>query len=99
MHRFTAEGRKLARGICPMTGLRHEPEPTVAELGTFTCKRCGAIPKDSDAYIEDVTHPDAYDPYAERDDDRGLPRLRRRRLQQEDQGDLQDVQGHWEDHR
>jgi hypothetical protein len=82
MYRFTAEGHRLANSPCIMTGAKHEPEPAAASVGTFLCKRCGAIPKDSDDYLEDVRHPDAYDPYDPyaddpREDDRGLPRLRR----------------------
>lgn len=60
-----------------MTGNKHEPEPAAASVDTFLCRRCGAIPKDSEIYLEDVTHPDAYDPYAgrEREAHGRLPRL------------------------
>lgn len=45
---FTKEGRRIASLPCPVSaGGAHEPDPTQAQLGTFYCRLCGAIPRDS----------------------------------------------------
>ena len=61
MWRFSSEGRQLANARCPMGG-KHEADPARAQVDTFGCRKCGAIPKDSDEYLEEMGHPDAYFP-------------------------------------
>lgn len=44
-------------------GGKHEPDEIWARDDIFYCRKCGAIPKDSEPYHEEMRHPDAYDPY------------------------------------
>ena len=59
--KFSSEGRRLQGARCPM-GDKHQPDETWAQGDTFYCMKCGAIPKDSELYREEMGHPDAYFP-------------------------------------
>jgi hypothetical protein len=57
MSDFTKEGRRVQATTCPVAfSGRHEADQVQAQLGTFTCRLCGVVPKDSDVYHEDMMY-------------------------------------------